>query len=50
MNYQKLYTAMFNAVTNAIEHMEHQNYGKALEELKTAQINAEDLYIGAEET
>ena len=47
VDYQKLYTAMFNAITDAIGHMEHMNFGQALTLLKEAQIRAEEIYITA---
>ena len=35
--YQKMYTTLFNAVTDALEKMEAQNYGDAKDLLITAQ-------------
>lgn len=49
MDYQKLYTTMFNAVTDALEELEALNIGKARELLKTAQIAAEEQYLEADE-
>ena len=45
-NYQKLYTLLFNAVTDALEEMEKLNFGRAKELLITAQQAAEEAYIG----
>lgn len=44
-NYKKLYTTLFNAITDALEDMERQNYGLASERLIHAQLTTEDLYI-----
>ena len=48
-DYQKMYTLLFNAVTDAVESLEAQNYGAARDVLVTAQRAAEELYIQAEE-
>ena len=48
-DYQKLYTLLFNAVTDALEDMEHMNFGRAGERLMAAQQAAEEAYIGDEE-
>ena len=48
MNYEKLYHLLFNAITDALEQMEKQNYGTAKEVLIAAQQQAEDIYITAE--
>jgi len=49
VNYQKLYTLMFNAATDAIRAMEQQNYGVAMDLLKNAQITAEETYLDENE-
>ena len=36
-DYQKMYTTLFNAVTDALENMEVQNYGDAKELLISSQ-------------
>ena len=41
MDYQKMYTTLFNAITDALEQMESQNFGTAKETLITAQQEAE---------
>lgn len=46
--YQKMYTMLFNAVTDALEKIEAQNYGDAKDLLIAAQQQAEDIYITAE--
>ena len=48
MNYEKLYHLLFNAITDALEQMEQQNYGTAKNLLITAQQEAEEIYITAE--
>ena len=45
-NFEKLYTLLFNGITDALEEMESRNYGKAEEILKAAQEDAEELYLG----
>ena len=45
MNYEKLYHLLFNAITDALEQMEQQNYGTAKETLITAQQEAEEIYM-----
>ena len=47
-DYQKMYTTLFNAITDALEQMEKQNYGTAKDVLIAAQQQAEDIYITAE--
>ena len=39
------YTVLFNAVTDAIDALQEQNYGLALERLIQGQRDAEDAYI-----
>ena len=48
MNYEKLYHLLFNAITDALEQMEQQNYGTAKETLITAQQEADEIYMSAE--
>ena len=47
-DYQKMYTTLFNAVTDALEKMEVQNYGDAKELLISAQQKTEEIYISDE--
>ena len=47
-DYQKMYTMLFNAVTDALTQMEAQNYGDAKDLLIAAQQKAEEIYITAE--
>ena len=44
-DYQKMYLLLFNAITDALEEMENQNYGEAAELLREAQTDAEEVYI-----
>lgn len=48
-NYQKLYTLLFNAFTNAKEQLDMQNYGNARDILMNAQKEAEEFYLNEEE-
>ena len=48
-DYQKMYTMLFNAITDALMQMEKQNYGAAKETLISAQQRAEELYLSAED-
>ncbi len=44
-DYQAMYLRLFNAVTDAIESIEQQNYGTAKQQLILAQQETEELYI-----
>ena len=44
-DYQTMYLHLFNAVTDAIESIEQQNYGAAKEQLIHAQQETEEIYI-----
>ena len=44
--YQTMYLKLFNAVTDAVSHIENRNYGFALQLLKEAQAKCEEIYIG----
>ena len=46
-DYQKLYTLLFNACTDAVEAMEQMNFGAAKTILIRAQQQAEEQYISA---
>ena len=48
-DYQKMYTTLVNAVTDALEKIETQNYGDAKDLLIAAQQQAEEIYITAED-
>ena len=48
-DYRKLYTLLFNTVTDAVEELEDLNIGAAKERLISAQQQAEELYIGGEQ-
>lgn len=45
MDYQPLYHKLFNACTDALDALEHQNFGQAKERLISAQQEAEDTYL-----
>lgn len=44
-DYQKMYTLLFNAVTDALADMEQLNFGTAKERLIAAQQQAEEAYL-----
>ena len=47
-NYQKMYSTLFNAITDALAQIEKQNYGVAKSALIAAQQKAEEMYITAQ--
>ena len=47
-NYDKMYSLLFNAITDALEQIEQQNFGSAKDILIAAQQKAEEIYITAE--
>lgn len=48
--YQKMYTTMFHAATDALEMIQAGKYAAARDTLIAAQQKAEDIYITWEET
>ena len=46
-NYQKMYSTLFNAITDALAQIEKQNYGDAKSKLIAAQQKEEEMYITA---
>ena len=46
-DYEKMYYLLFNAITDALEQIESQNYGNAKAQLISAQQKAEEIYITA---
>ena len=48
-DYRKLYTLLFNAVTDAVEELEGLNVGRAKKLLIAAQRQAEEQYLESEE-
>ena len=48
-DYKERYDLLFNAITDAIECIDEQNYGSAKELLIRAQQEAEELYLSFEE-
>lgn len=49
MDYQPLYTHLFNSITDELAQMQKQNYGLASEMLMQAQRNAEAMYLDMQE-
>ena len=47
-NYQKMYSTLLNAITDALAQIEKQNYGDAKSTLIAAQQKAEEMYITAQ--
>ena len=47
-NYQKMYSTLFNAITDALAQIEKQNYDDAKSALIAAQQKAEEMYITAQ--
>ena len=45
--YQKMYTTLFNAITDALAQLEARDLHAAQETLRQAQQTAEDLYLEA---
>ena len=43
--YRKMYYRLFNAISDALEEMEQQNYGQAKERLIAAQQECEEMYL-----
>lgn len=43
--YKALYTRIFNAVTDALDALDSQNFGQAKHLLMQAQLDCEALYI-----
>ena len=48
-DYQKMYTTLFNAITDAIKSIQDCNFGIAKDTLIKAQQDTEELYISDEE-
>lgn len=47
-DYKAMYLLLFNAVTDALEKMDRQNYGEASALLIAAQQKAEELYMDSD--
>ena len=47
-DYQKLYTKLFNAITDALEELELLNVGQTRDILRRAQQEAEEQYLDSE--
>ena len=46
--YRKMYLVLFNAITDAVQSLNHQNIGRAKDILIQAQQEAEEIYISGE--
>ena len=49
MIYKKMYLLLFNRMTDALKALENCDYGQAAKILRTAQTEAEALYISSDE-
>jgi len=49
VNYQRLYTKLFNAATDALDALEQLNVGEAKDILRRAQQEAEEDYLSSED-
>lgn len=49
INYEIMYKIMFNAATEAINNIKQQNFGLAVDLLKKAQLDAEEIYTRVNE-
>ena len=49
-DYEKMYSTLFNAITDALKNMEQQNYGCAKEILIRAQQDTEKQYMSEKQT
>ncbi len=45
--YESMYKVLFNAITDATCKIEQKNFGLAIDTLKKAQTDAEEIYIQA---
>lgn len=50
MDYQKAYSLLFNAITDALEDMTAQNFSLAAQRSIAAQQQTEELYMDSEPT
>lgn len=48
-DYEKMYGILFNAITDALEHLGRRAWKPAVEVLEEAQGRTEDLYAGGEQ-
>ena len=49
IDYQKLYTLLFNAYTDVVDAIDRMDFGTARERLICVQQQAEELYMETEE-
>ena len=48
-DYQKMYSILFNAISDGLEELDNLNIGSAKKIFKEAQANTEELYISQDE-
>ena len=48
-DYKKLYHLLFNAITDALDRIDHLELTSAVQRLRDAQVQAEELVINEEE-
>lgn len=48
-DYKAMYLLLFNAITDALEKMDEQNYGEASALLIAAQQKVEELYMDSDD-
>lgn len=49
-DYQKMYSILFNAISDGLEELDNLNIGSAKKIFKEAQSRTEELYMSQEET
>ena len=47
--YQKMYTYLFNAMTDALDALERMDIGRARCILQSSQLESEEIYIASDE-
>ena len=48
-DYKKMYLTLFQAITSALDAIEEQNFGKAIQILQKGQQDAEEIFISEED-
>ena len=48
-DYKKLYHLLFNAITDALDRIDHLELTTAVQQLRDAQVKAEEMVINEEE-
>lgn len=49
IDYKKLYHLLFNAITDALDRIDHLELTTAVQQLRDAQVKAEEMVINEEE-